>query len=41
MARPTNSSEVPCWYTFAVSQKVMPASMAWRKNGWAASSSRA
>ncbi len=38
-ARPTNSSEVPCWYTFAVSQNVTPSSTACRKNGCAASSS--
>lgn len=36
---PTNSAEVPPWYTLAGSQKVTPSSTAWRKNGAAACSS--
>src|SRR4051794_37388909 len=39
IARPTNSSELPCWYVFAVSHRVTPSSTACRKNGCEASSS--
>ena len=39
IARPTNSFEVPPWYTFAVCQNVTPSSTACRKRGAAASSS--
>ena len=38
-ARPVISSLVPSEYTFAVSKKLIPASIAWRKNGRLASSS--
>ncbi len=39
-ARPVISSLEPAEYTFAVSKKFIPASMAWRKNGRLVSSSR-
>ena len=39
IARPTNSSELPPPYVFAVSQKVIPSSTACRKYGCELSSS--